>query len=198
MRADLEAVLPMLDNPKGRKLHERIAAILELEKYTLLTPPYDDEAVKELFLRAQNELGFRFATEYYWFLKCCDGGLLFTNDMFSLLDPDDEDYDLVSANKYLREEGIIPPGTAAVGVTNYGAYIVQKAGGSPEMGIWNPAYEPEEGEEEDPEAGTYLAEFADFYAFLDYVLEEARYLLEDDSLPEIEDTDDEDDGEDDE
>ena len=194
MRANLAEVLPLLNkNEKGQALYQRISQIHELEQYTLLTPPYDDQAIKELFQRAKTELNFNFSTDYYWFLKCCDGGLLFTNDLFSLLNPDDEDDDLVSVNQYLREEGIIPAGAAAIGVSNYGAYFVQKASGKKAMGLWLPKYENENDEEEDPDAGSYIADFEDFYAFLDYVLDEAKYLMEDDSLPVIHDPDDDED-----
>ena len=172
MRVDLEALLPLIE---GSELHKRFQRIAELEKYTLLTPPYAGDAVKELFGRAQTELGTRLSTEYYWFLKCCDGGLLFTNHLFSLLAPDDEDDDLVSVNLFLREEQMIPEGSAAIGETNYGGYIVQCESGKKAMGIWDPSEE------------TYVARYEDLYDWLDDMLQEAHYLLEHGGLFEIED-----------
>lgn len=172
MRVDLDALLPQIE---GSELHQRFQMIADLETYTLLTPPYAGGAVKELFVRAQAELGMKLSTEYYWFLKCCDGGLLFTNHLFSLLAPDEEDSDLVSMNLFLREEQLIPEGSAAIGETNYGGYIVQCVSGKKLMGIWDPSEE------------AYIARYEDLYGWLDDMLQEAHYLLAHGGLFEIED-----------
>lgn len=173
MRVDLEALLPQI---KGSELHKRFQQIAELEPYTLLTPPYTGDAVKELFARAQAELRVKLLTEYYWFLKCCDGGLLFTNHLYSLLAPDEAGDDLVSMNLFLREEQLIPGDSTALGETNYGGYIVQCGSGQKLMGIW------------DPSEGVYAARYDDFYGWLDDMIQEARYLLEHGGLFEIEDS----------
>ena len=174
MRVDFSRLLPML---KGSELYKRFRVISELEKYTLLTPPYSGDDVKELFARAQNELGFSFTIEYYWFLKCCDGGLLFTNHMYSVLAPEEPDDDLVEMNRFLRENDLIPEGTAAIGETNYGGYIVQCRSKEKAFGIW------------DADEGKYAAHFDSLYEWLDDVIEEAIYLLKEDSLFEIEEDD---------
>ncbi len=174
MRVDFEKLLPLL---RGSELYKRFRIIAEWEKYTLLTPPYAGDAVKELFGRAQQELAFRFVREYYWFLKCCDGGLLFSNHLYSLLAPDAPEDDLVEVNGFLRDSRLIPPGSAAIGETNYGGYIVQCESGRKAMGIW------------DPDEGAYVARFEDLYAWLDDAIREAEYLLANDALFEIEDED---------
>ena len=175
MRADIEEAYECLKENQDEQFHERLKKILELEKYTLLTPPYEKEAVDELFEKAQQELNFKFTKDYYRFLRICDGGLLFTNTFFSILNPDDENDDLVSVNQYLHEENIIPEEAIAIGETNYGAYFVQKRSGEKEFGIW------------DPENESYIANYNDFNELLDDVINEANYLLEDGSLYEIED-----------
>jgi len=75
-------------------------------------------------------------------------------------------------NLYLRGAGLIPEGSAAVGETNYGAYIVQCASGRNAMGLWD--------------AGSYIARYDGMAEWLEDVLEEARFLLSEDALEEIE------------
>lgn len=182
MRVDLEAVLKILDKSgaSARPMRERIAKIAELEEYTLLSPPYRPERAKELLLAAQHAemLNFKFPREYVLFMQCCDGGWLFTNQIFSLDDEEDEDNDLITANMYYRDEDMIPEGAVAIGRTNYGAFIVIRPDKT--MGLW------------DLEQESYIADYADFYGWLDDALNEAYYLLETDDLPVIEDMDDED------
>lgn len=188
MRVDLDAVLTDLKEAGARldPLRERMERIARLEEYTLLAPPYVAEKAAHLLRVAQNKeaLDFRFTNDYYWFMCCCDGGLLFTNQIFSLDDREDEDNDLIMANLYYREEGMIPKGCVCIGRTNYGAFIVIRPGPKGEMALW------------DMEEEQYIAEFDDLYGWLDDVLNEAEYLLETDDLPVIEDDDDEEDGED--
>lgn len=174
MRADIDELLRHI---RGTEMYKRFRIIAELERYTLLTPPYEAAAVKELFLRAEQELGGRLCADYYHFLKCCDGGLLFTNELYSILAPEDEESDLVGVNRYLREESRIPKGWVAIGCTNYGAYILTDAGGGKKMCLWDWT------EEE------CLAEFDDLYAWLDDVLREALFLFSTDDLPTIDDED---------
>jgi len=176
MRVDFDILLPLI---KGTEMYKCFRKISELEKFTLLTPPYEPEDVKELVLRAQHELKIKVHRDYYWFLKCCDGGLLFTNFIYSILCPDDEESDFVSVNTYLREEERIPVGTAAIGTTNYGAYILIDAAGNSEMSLW------------DAEEEEYLAKYANLYEWLDDAVQEALFLLETDDLPEIYDDDEE-------
>lgn len=179
MRVDIDELLRRI---RRKEMYKRFRIIAELERYTLLTPPYEAAAVKELFLRAEQELGVRLCSDYYHFLKCCDGGLLFTNELYSVLAPEDEESDLVEVNRYLREESRIPKGWVAIGCTNYGAYILVDAGGGKNMSLWDWTEEER------------LAEFDDLYAWLDDVLREALFLLSTDDLPAIDDEDDLDDG----
>lgn len=59
--------------------------IARLERCTLLTPPCVAEKAAHLLRVAQSQkaLDFRFANDYDWFMRCCDGGLSFTNRSFS-------------------------------------------------------------------------------------------------------------------
>jgi len=177
MRVDMNELLQRI---RGTEMFKRFRIISELEKYTLLTPPYEASAVKELFLRAEQELDARLCSDYYHFLKCCDGGLLFTNQLYSVLAPEDEESDLVSVNRYLRQEKRIPDRRVAIGCTNYGAYILVDASGGRDMWLWDWL------EEE------YVNEFPDLYAWLDDVVQEALFLLSTDDLPAIDDEDAED------
>lgn len=175
MRADLERAYKNLKEDQNKDFYTRLKRIIELENYTLLTPPYKKEDVDELFEKAQQELNFIFSKDYYRFLRVCDGGLLFTNTFYSLLNSDNDD-DIVSMNNYLHEENIIPEGTVAIGETNYGAFFVQKKSGGREFGLWDP---------EDVDNNGYIADFSDFDALLDDIIDEAKYLLEEGSLSEI-------------
>lgn len=180
MRVDMEQVLNLLkESAKGSELYKRFRLIYEWEKYTLLMPPYEGNDVKKLFLRAQRELNADMCAEYFLFLQCCDGGLLFTNHLYGILEPEDEESDLVYVNTYLREEERIPAGTVAIGCTNYGAYILIDANGKKNMSIW------------DPEEEEYVNKYPNLYAWLDDMIEEAKYLLQEDALFEIEDDDEE-------
>lgn len=170
MRVDMDELLRHI---RGTEMYKRFRIIAELEQYTLLTPPYEAEAVKELFLQAERELDVKLCADYYHFLKCCDGGLLFTNELYSVLAPGDEESDLVEVNRYLRAESRIPEGWVAIGCTNYGAYILVDAGGGKRMSLWDWIEEK------------CLAEFEDLYAWLDDILREALFLLSTDDLPVI-------------
>lgn len=184
MRLDFEMLLSMIkDSERYKEMYERFYAFSELEQYTLLTPPFKPDDVRELLTEAQKKLKFRFSQDYYLFLKCCDGGLLFTNALFSVCSPEDVNGDLTEMNLYLRQEGTIPKESAAIGMTNYGGWIVQRASGKNGMGIWD----PDEGNGE----GGYVAQFDTFYDWLDDTVQEARYLMQTDALPVIEDPDDE-------
>ncbi len=171
MRVDMQAVLTAL---RGNELLRYFREIESMEKYTLLTPPYEAADASELLGRAQELLGVRFSSAYSRFMQCCDGGLLFTNHLYSLLCPDDAGDDLVEMNRHLIREGLIPKGSAAIGETNYGAYIVQCASGRNAMGLW------------DSDEGQYIARYENFALWLSDALEEARFLLEEDALEEIE------------
>ena len=175
MVADIIKAYSRLGKLQDEKFHKRLLKIYELENYTLLTPPYEIKGIKELFKRMHKELDFEFSQEYYRFIRICDGGILFTNTFYSILNPDDPDDDMVSVNKYFHDEEFIPQGTMAIGETNYGAYFVQKKSGKNTFGIWN------------PEEGDYIANFRDFNALLDYVIIEAEHLLKENALFEIED-----------
>lgn len=56
MRTDIDELLRHIC---GTEMYKRFRIIAVLERYTLLTPPYEAAAVKELFLRAEQELGVR-------------------------------------------------------------------------------------------------------------------------------------------
>ena len=171
MRVDLKAVAAAL---KGSGLLRYFREIEAMEKYTLLTPPYTQEDARELTQRAQDCLQMRFSGAYAQFMQCCDGGWLFTNQIYSLLCPDDAQDDLVEMNRFLRREGLIPAGSAAIGETNYGAYIVQCASGRNVMGLWN------------SDEQRYIARYEHFGLWLEDVLEEARFLLKENALEEFE------------
>ncbi len=170
MRVDMQAVLTAL---KGSELLKYFREIGSMEKYTLLTPPYEAADVQDLVDRAQDLLGIRFSGGYGRFMRCCDGGLLFTNHLYSLLCPDDAGDDLVEMNRYLVREGLIPKGSVAIGETNYGAYIVQCASGRSAMGLW------------DCDQGKYIDRYESLAQWLEDVIEEARFLLAEDALEEI-------------
>ena len=186
MRVDFEVILERLNKAgdKAAKLRERIAKIADLEEYTLLLPPYNAKRVKELILAAQHPemLAFRFPAAYVNFMQCCDGGRLFTDQLFSLDDAEDEDNDLITANFDLRDAEAIPEGTVAIGVTNYGAYIVIRPDGT--MGLW------------DMDEEAYNDEYDDLYAWLDEMLAIAQSMIEHGTLRVIEDDDDADDDDD--
>lgn len=174
MRVDFQQLLPHLgDSAMGK----RIAQIAELEQYTLLNPPYDKDDVQELGLRAQEALKARLPDSYFLLMKCFDGGLLFTNDLFSLYAPEEPEMDLVSANRELWDEGLIPRDKFAFAMTNYGDYYLLSRGGGPEVTQW------------DMEENKASHTFPDLLAWLDDVLNEARYLLKEDSLPVMIDPD---------
>ena len=171
MRVDMQAVQTAL---KGSELLKYFREIESMEKYTCLTPPYEATDAQELLRRAQELLGVRFSRLYARFMQCCDGGLLFTNHLYSLLCPDEAEDDLVEMNCYLQRESMIPQGSAAIGETNYGAYIVQCASGRNAMGLW------------DTDAGCYIARYENLGLWLSDALEEARFLIGEDALEEIE------------
>lgn len=179
MRVDFESVLRTLtkNGEKVRALKERIEEIAKLEEYTLLLPPYKPARAKQLLMAAQNQemLNFKFPRPYVWFMQCCDGGWLFTNQIFSLDDEEDKDNDLISVNLYYRDEKMIPENTVAIGRTNYGAFILIRADQT--MALW------------DLEEEAFIAEYADVYEWLDDALNEAHYLLESGDLPMIEEVD---------
>lgn len=179
MRVDFDSVLNALSRGGeiADPLKKRIEKIAELEDYTLLAPPFRPSRVKQLIQAAQDPemLNFRFPRAYLIFMQCCDGGWLFTNQIFSLDDVKDEDNDLITVNMYYRDEQMIPEGTVAIGRTNYGAFIVIRPDGT--MGLW------------DLDEERYVAEYADFYEWLDDVLNEAYFLLKSNDLPRIEDDD---------
>ena len=170
MRVDMQAVLASL---KGSELLRYFREIESMEKYTLLTPPYEAADVRDLVDRAQDLLGVRFSSAYARFMQCCDGGLLFTNHLYSLLCPDDAGDDLVERNRHLVRDGLIPKNSAAIGETNYGAYIVQCASGRSAMGLW------------DCDQGEYIARYESLAQWLEDAIEEARFLLAEDALEEI-------------
>ena len=177
MRVDLEAACELLKDEIGN-LYPIFQKIIELEKYTLLEPPYRNEYKIKHFERAQQELNFKFVKDYYRFLVICDGGQLFLHTFYSIYNPDDENSDIVEVNNYLHETEAIPDDAVAIGETNYGAYFVQKKSGRKGFGLW----EPTEG---------YIADYDDFNDLLVDLVNEAEYLLEEDSLFEYEDDDDE-------
>jgi hypothetical protein len=179
MRVDFEQ---MLKDLQGTELYKRFRVIAELEKYTLLTPPYTAETVKQLARDIQQELDFKLPNPYYWFMKCCDGGLLFTNQIYCLRAVNDDSDDMIGMNKLLRGKKLIPHGDTAIGETNYGAYIVLRQSKETPVALW------------DPHEETYIAEYEDFYAWMDDVIKEAFFLLSNDGLPEIVDDEDEADG----
>ena len=180
MRVDFDVILELLAHAgsKAAKLRERMEKIAAMEAYTLLLPPYNAQRVRELILAAQHPemLAFRFPAAYVNFMQCCDGGRLFTDQLFSLDDAENEDNDLITANLDLRDAEVIPEGTVAVGVTNYGAYIVIRPDGS--MGLW------------DADEEAYNAEYGDLYAWLDDALAMAGDMLEHGTLRVIDDDDD--------
>lgn len=180
MRVDFDVILERLAHAgsKAAKLRERMEKIAAMEAYTLLLPPYNAQRVRELILAAQHRemLAFRFPAAYVNFMQCCDGGRLFTDQLFSLDDAENEDNDLITANLDLRDAEVIPEGTVAVGVTNYGAYIVIRPDGS--MGLW------------DADEEAYNAEYGDLYAWLDDALAMAGDMLEHGTLRVIDDDDD--------
>ena len=182
MRVDFDVILERLNNAgdKAAKLRERMEKIAALEDYTLLLPPFNAKRVRELILAAQHPemLAFRFPAAYVNFMQCCDGGRLFTDRLFSLDDAENEDNDLITANLDLRDADAIPEGTVAVGVTNYGAYIVIRPDGS--LGLW------------DMDEEAYNEEYDDLYAWLDDALEIAGSMIEHGTLCVIEDDDDDD------
>ena len=180
MRVDLGIILKLLEKngEKGAKLHERIAKIAELEQYTLLTPPYNAQRVKHLIAVAEDQeaLGFKFPKAYVNLMQCFDGGWLFTDRLFSLDDEDNEENDLILENLALRDADAIPEGTVAVGVTNFGAYIVIRPDGS--IGLW------------DMDEEAYCEEYDDLYAWLDEMLAIAGDMIAHGTLRVMEDVDD--------
>ena len=170
MRLDFDALLPLI---RKDELYERFKVFAEMEKYTLLNPPYEKKVAVELIKKAQQELDFVFPKQYVKLMICCDGGLLFTNLIYSIYDPDNEEKDLVKTNKWLREGSVIPEGTVAIGMTNYGGYIVIQESREEKIGIWD-SYEKE-----------YAADFDTICDWLDDVIEEAWYIQKSGGLQEI-------------
>ena len=171
-RVDLDVLLPMV---KGHYFEPFFKEVARLEKYTLLLVPYEEDGVRYYAKHAQEALKIKMQNDYFLLLKCFDGGLLFTNTLYSVYCPDDEDNDLVQRNLYLREEGLIPANSFAIGETNYGAYIILRGDGTKPVRIWEP----------DENGGHVEAEFADLTEWLMDTVNEAKYLMQDGSLPEI-------------
>ena len=174
MRVDFQQLLPYL---AGSELGKRMAQIAELEQYTLLSPPFAEQDVRELALRAEKALGARFPDAYFHLMKCFNGGLLFSNELFSLYAPDEPEMDLVTANRELWAESLIPGDRFAIAMTNYGDYYLLSKNGSPEVIQW------------DMEENKEFRAFPDLLSWLDDLLTEARFLLKDGSLHVITDPD---------
>lgn len=173
MRLDMDELLKKI---QGTELGKRFAQIRALEKHTLLMPPYALPDLKQLVARAQKELNATFIKPYCHLLMCCDGGALFTTDMFSVYDTENDDNDIVTINQYLWEEGLIPERYVAIAMEDYGDYVcINRDGKSEQVVIWGVDERVDD------------AVFDSVCAWLDDEINKAKYLLADDLLPTIED-----------
>lgn len=184
LKLDFKALLSEIGSrdadEKKRAMAGWFGSVFSMEQYTRLFPPFREHALDTLIARVQDWLQTEISDDYRLFLKCCNGGLLFTNQVFSLCSPWDIDNDLTRRNQDLWNDGMIPRDTIAVAQTNYGAYVLMKRAGGTPMCIWDPIEERE------------LASFGSFYEWLDDVLEEARFLMKEGDLPVIYDQEEDD------
>jgi len=178
---DFEVLLTVI---KGSKWEPSFKKIAELENYTRLFAPYELPDLKELVGDAQKALGAKLPRDYCQLLQCVDGGWLFTTWMFSIYDPEDEDNDLVSVNLYLWENSLIPDDLLAIAQADFGDYVcIRRDGSSDEVTLWNP--EENESSDEDPNLPTWL----------ETEIDRAKYLMNEDLLPELGDEEEEEDEE---
>ena len=134
MRLDFDALQSRL---KEGALRNAFARIIRLEDYTLLNPPFVQGTVCKLVERAQQKLNAHFPADYVALMMCCDGGLLFTTEVFSLLS-DDNEVDLVQVNTNLWTDRIVPERYLAIAMVNYGDYVaLDRDGGTGTLTLWD-------------------------------------------------------------
>ena len=135
MQVDFQQLLSAIH---GTEMGKRFQRISKLDAYTHLAPPYKVDDIREIRVQIEQTLSAKLMPDYLKLMACCDGGMLFTTDVFSLYSPDKEDRDLSSINLSLWNKQLLTDSYIAIAICNYGDYIcIDRAGRSNGLISWS-------------------------------------------------------------